>query len=501
MTIRSRLANWLMKDEIARIQARYEAAYWSKSRSYLPGFVQGAIQDTDNLSRIEILRRTRYFAKNNNVLKKALWLLDVNVIGTGITPTPNTGDASWNNAALDWWNGWCETCDVTGQANFSRVQRIAFRAQNVDGDFGIELALNEFERPAVDLHEAHLITAAGLDLKKLEAAGYKVFDGVLTSGRGRPLAYSVVNAFDQRTSTSIPASQFVFYFDQERAKQYRGVSLFHAAVLDLHDLDDLQKYEMAAAKDAASISKIIERGAGAVTVDGDLIGSSLTLASQGQAGQRDAYYKGALAGETIETLPGDKYQQFESKRPSAATSGFWTTLEKKFVKGSGLSYAALDDYQGNWGGAALRAAVQSDNRLYSLRTEEQIRFSQRVWDYAIEWAMNHCELRANPGFRKVRWHPPRRTTVDIGHESDSMLNELKAACQNYEEIFGQMGEDWRERLDQRAQEEAFLDELAKKYNVPVARIASFAQERLAGMAPDATGPEPTTTPKPGAPQK
>lgn len=486
-------------DEMAAIQARYEAAYWNLNRSYLPGYIQGARQDIDSMSRAEILRRVRYFEKNSNVMQKALSILSVNVVGTGINPTPATSSEKWNEAACDWWRTWCDVADVTGTASLYEMQDIAYRGQNVDGDHAIELTENEFQRPALNLIESHRITSAGLDQKVLDAQGFRATDGVVVGLQGKPLAYAIQNEFDQRGISVIPASRIVFFYTKRRASQYRGLSLFHSAILDLHDLDDLQKYEMAAAKDGASKSTIVQSAAGAATVDGFGIGRSLTQNTAVTPGQKAEFYKQALGAETIHTFPGDKVEQFKTERPSAATTGFWEKLENKFVQGSGLSYAALCDYRGNWGGATLRAAVTSDNRLFSLRTNEQARRWQRVWEYAIGWAMAHGELEVNTEFKNVRWHPPRRTTVDIGNESAARLNEIKAGTRTYETDYGEAGDDWKERLEQRAIEEKFISVLADKYGIKRELIASFAQERVTvtaqGADPETDSPAATTEPK------
>lgn len=489
MKTREKILNFLTGGALAKIKARYEAATWSPARSFLPSTVQSARDDINSMARTEILRRVRYFEKNSNLMQKALGVLSVNVVGTGINPTPTTADDAWNKAALVWWNDWVDVADVTRTATLYEMQDIVFRAQVVDGDHAIELTLNEFDRPALNLIEAQRITSGGVNVARLMQAGYLVVDGVIISPAGRPLAFMVENEFTATTAT-IPASKIVLFYTKRRAGQYRGLSLFHAGIIDLHDLDDLQKYEMAAAKDASAISRIIKTQAGGASVDGEAIGASLANSNETSPAERAAYYKQAIAGEVLIPQAGDEIQQFESKRPSAAMSGFWDKLENKFVQGIGLSYAALVDYRGNWGGATLRAAVSSDNRLFSIRTDEQARKWQRVWEYAIGWAMDHGELEQNPDFKNVRWHPPRRTTVDVGNESAAMLEELKAGARTLDTIYGEVGDDWRERLEQRAIEEKFIDDLAKKYDIDRVLISSFAQERMTGAAPDTSGQAP-----------
>ena len=84
--VRARNERIRQRAELVAIQARYEAAYWNTARSYLPGFIQNARDDISSLPRQEILRRVRYFEKNSPVMLKILSLLNVNVIGAGITP-------------------------------------------------------------------------------------------------------------------------------------------------------------------------------------------------------------------------------------------------------------------------------------------------------------------------------------------------------------------------------------------------------------------------------
>ena len=498
MTRREKLFNLLsggaiekgVKKATVEIAARYDAAFWSAARSYLPAFIQSASNDINAMSRSEILRRTRYFEKNSGVFLKILRCLDVNVIGSGIAPTPTSANTVWRAKALAWWNEWIEQADKTEQSNYYKLQSIGYRAQNVDGDAFQHLTTNAAGRPAIDIIEGHRVGTVGVDTRVYESMGFNVVDGVVLDKNRRPVAYLVADEFDQSTVTSIPASQIVKLFNRKRSGQYRGISIMHAAIIDLHDSDDLQKYEMRAAKDAASISKTIETAAGGVTLDGSSIGASLTNANLTDPTARAAYYKQALGAETIVTNPGDKIQQFESKRPSAAMSGFWEKLDKKVVQGAGISYAALVDYEGNWGGATLRACAQSDSRTYELETQDQARAAQRVWEYVIGWAITHGELPPDAEWNKVRWHPPVRATVDVGNDSNAMIQELKGGMRTYESIYGERGDDWRDRLEQRAKEEQFIDEMAAKYKVPREFIASFAQERMV-LGPDGKAAAPT----------
>ena len=496
-----RLTRREQADRETRIQARYEAAYWNQFRSYLPGFIQSAREDVNALSRQEILRRVRYFEKNSGVLSKVLRCLDVNVIGSGITPSPSSDDSGWNKKALAWWNEWATSkqSESAEQSNYYKLQSIVFRAQNVDGDCLVRKTTNAAGRPALEVIEGHRVGSGGMSVQTFVDAGFRVVDGVvLERKKNRPVAYLVADDFTGQDVETVPASEIVKHFNRKRAGQVRGISIMHAGILDLHDKDDLQKYEMLAAKDGAQISRVLTSAAGGFNQE-EGIGASLSQQQTTDPTQRAQYLRQALGGETVGLFSGEKFEQFESKRPSGAMTGFWNILDKKVVHAAGISYAALVDYEGNWGGATLRAVLQSDNRTYELETIEQSNCAQDIWEYAIGWAIAHGELGPNPSWNKVRWHPPRRTTVDVGNDSSAMIEELKAGIRSMEVIYGETGEDWKERLEQRAIEEQFIDQLAKKYNVDRQYISSFAQERLAGQAPDAVGPQPGAPGAPGQP--
>jgi capsid protein len=493
MALREKIFGWAFKRELgdlAHVQARYEAAYWNLSRTYLPGFIQSARDDINTLSRQEVLRRVRYFEKNSNVLNKVLNVLDVNVVGAGITPSPATAKLDWNKDSLDYFCEWASHANIAGQTTLWEDQSITFRGQNCDGDHFVELTETTAGRPAIALIEGHRIGSAQVDTRDFEMRGYKVIDGVVIDSRGTPILYLVANEFDSSGFRAVPASRMVPFFRKKRAGQYRGISRFFSAILDLHDLDDLQKFEMLAAKIASSRAEYIETAQGGVSASDSVIGRSLQQAPKsGDSAARESFYAKILGGESKVLYPGDKVVQAKSDRPSAAISGFWDKLENKIVQGGGISYAALVDYRTNWGGAALRAAVVSDNRVFELDTIHQSIGWQRVWEYVIEWGMRHGEVPFNPDYKKVRWHPPRRTTVDIGHESKAVLAELQAGLRTYEEIYAEIGEDWREKLEQRAIEEAEIDRLAEHHKVERQYIASFAQERMTPAAEEAAGEE------------
>lgn len=485
MKLSTRFKRWLAGDEIAEVQARYEAALFYGNRTYMPGSVQSARQDIDSGSRQEIVRRTRIFEKNNALVAKILDTLEINVVGTGINPTPASSDPEWNKRALEWWDGWAQNADLTSRQDLYSLQRIGFRAQNVDGDHFIYLTEGETGRPRLQMVEAHRVSSYG-DPRTWERQGYVVADGMLLDSRGRPQIYVVADEFDASRVIGVPVERMVHMVDYKRAAQYRGISIFHAAIAYIHDLDDLKKFEMMAAKDAASISKIIESAEGSEDMAGTQAGRALRAARGNGTpdNTRDEYYRTNFGAETRMLKQGDKYIEWATKRPSAAMQWFWEDIAHMACQSAGISFASVSDYKNVGQGTALRAVITSDNRSYELHTKTQARHWHRVWQYAIGWAADHGEVPALPkDWLNVRWHPPRRASVDSGRDIIGQIAEIKAGTKTYEGTYGESGEDWKERLEQRAKEEQWINQLADKYQVEREDIASLdANERaMAGQ--------------------
>lgn len=467
--------------------ARYEAGqFGGVDRSWLPAYVQDARQDLDTGQRLEMVRKARYFEKNNATMQKILDLIEVNVVGTGIHITPSSSDEVWNTKAKAWWDEWCKYADLTSRQSFETLQALMVRAQAVDGEIFVWLTLGDPDStgrryPRIQLIETHRVCDAKLP-RQYEAEGYVQFDGILSDRRGRPVFYIVTNdndAFSKASPKSvalIPAAEMVHVFEPSRTSQPRGVTLFHACLHDLHDLDDLQKYEMLASKDAASRANVVETESGEFQDDGTLIGKEESQpADNGDMAEKVTYYQTAFGARTTVLKRGDKFKQFEALRPTAAQQEFWKILERKVCRGTGISYAALCDYEGAWSGPSLRGALAADNRFYDVRTHSLAVAFQRIWDHVIgsQVKPGGALTGAPTDWKKITCLPPRRATVDIGRDSKAMLEELRVGVRTLQEVHGEANNDWRAATRQRLIELKFVMDEARNLKLPPGVVLSM----------------------------
>lgn len=451
------------------------AETFSPDRSWIPHYVQDAAQDITSQVRLETLRKARFFEANNPYVQKILDLIETNVVGAGIHPTPQSSDAAWNEAALEAWNSWVEFADATSRQSYYDLQAIIARAKAVDGEIFIRKVIRESGRPRMQLIEAHRVASWGKAPK-----GYIDLDGIWVDETGRPQFY-VVHGSSKKPQV-IEADRIIHDFEPSRAGQHRGLSLLHAVIPTLHDLDDLQRYEMLAAKDSTTRANVVYTESGEIP-DQSPIGASLRkgVASESTDAKQAAYEK-AFGAKTVALKRGDKWEQAQALRPSAAMREFWLYLAEQVAKGVGISYAALSDYQGSMGGTALRAALASDNRFYDVRGKGFSVLNREVWRFVIPTLAKLGEIPdLAEGWDKVRWQSPRRATVDVGRESRATLEELRAGVRTLRDVHGEMGLDWKEAIKQRIEEQKFI------------RDEALAQGLDAGLVLGLLGAAPATT--------
>jgi lambda family phage portal protein len=472
-------------EEVA-VLARYEGATHSIDRCWLPGYVQSARQDIDSSTRLELLRRARYFEKNHYLIQKILDMIEVNVVGTGISAVPSSSDARFNAAALRYFKRWAKQPDASSHLSFYTLQSIIARAEFLDGEVFVFLTRDE-QGPKIQLIESHRVVPAHLPTYASE--GYTDVDGILIDQRGRPSFYIVSNDADAfagcapQNVTVIPAAQMVHIYNPARPSQYRGITNFHAAMHTLHDLHMLQTYEMQAAKNASLYANVVNTESGELPEMAGNFGRSLAKQSSTATDPvaRAAELEKAFGGRTVALKVGESWQQAQSDRPNPQMREFWKDLEASVCKAAGVSYASVSDYTAGQGGAALRGAVTADARFYQIRSNLLSDGLQRIYEFVIQDGIDEKAIVDEAGVPvpapadslECVWPSPRRASVDIGRDTTAKINELRAGGTCYRDYIGEGAGDWREIFTQRADEEAFLDELARTRGISAQRIASL----------------------------
>lgn len=477
---------------------RYEAGQrWGTSRSYLPGWVQDARFDADAATRDEILRKARYFEKNNGLVNRLADLFEQFTVGPcGLQMIPASSDEEWNVNATEAWKGWEPFADQCSRQPFGVLQSLIARRWFIDGEIFILKTRgrnrpDEPARPRVQLIESHRVGTPG-NLAAQE--GRTIVDGVEVDGRGRPIAYHVRDGFNDDQYRRIPAEQIIHVFEPTRPGEYRGLSFFAAVMNDLHDLDDLMILEMLGAKDAAEKSTIYETASGELNASEEGVRRErFGQATENSSGtdtteNKTRYVKQSLGGRAMAIKIGEKVSQFTSNRPTVTQQWYWDYLTARICAGVGIS--KLLAYPYSMQGTVTRADLDVMAGFFRSRSEVLGAVFTEIRNYVIGWEIQNNILLADPpsDWRKVTVRPPRSVNVDVGRNSSAMIAEYDAKLRSAEGIFAELGQDYREQFRQIAKEETLKMALETEFNLPAGTMSKAVKEALASQ-PTQTDPE------------
>lgn len=466
-------------------QARYNGAYGSPNRSQVPGVVQDAKFDATGPNREELVRKSRYYEKNSAIVNRLADLFEQYVVGVGIAFFPASSSPEWNASAVQYWRGWQRYADLTSRASWGTIQGQIARSWFVDGEVFILKTYGDSGRPRVQIIEAHRVKTpkAALDgMVRGSNTQATIIDGVEIDANGRPVAYHVETIDVGRTSRfdRIPAESMVHVFEPGRPGQYRGLPFVYPVLDDINDLEDLQVYEMQAAKEAASVTSVIKTKAGEVA-DEDIIKGTTT--SPLTAEQKVQYYKDKVRSEAVVLQHGDDMTQFRSERPSVATSGYWDYITAKICIGVGIPKEIV--LPSSMQGTSMRSVLEIASAFFRQRSSALQDHLGQVYEWVIEsgLALNDPLLISGKPEDWFAWtaRSPRAVSVDIGYSSAARVNEFKLGMTTLEDLYAEQGQDWRERLRQKAEEIAYAKSLAQEFSIERAEIMTLDPNELASM--------------------
>lgn len=459
---------------------RYEAGQqYSTKRTYLPGFVQEPRFDADQATRLELVRKSRWFEKNDPLANRLAEIFTEFTVGpNGLPMIPSSTDEDWNGRASDWLGEWYPFADLTTRHGYGGLMTTAAWRRFFDGEFFILKTSGETNRPRLQGISAHRV---GTPMDRID--NDRIIDGVQVDGRGRVEGYWIqVNPQDD-SYTFRTVNEVIHIFEPESPGQYRGLPLLTPVMNDLHDFNDLFMFEMAAAKEAARVTNIIENPSG--TFDPNQLRS--LRYSQGNQKATDGteieenrvrFFKQVLGPSTIALRSGEKLLQNASSRPSVTTQWFMEYLASRICAGVSISKLLVFPWsiQGTVarGDLALAATFfksrfvpfQSAAREAYIYTMGTARFiDSRVADAPFDWM-------------KVNIRPPRSPDVDVGRNSAARIAEYDSGLVTAEEIFGERGMDYREQFRQCAREAQLIDRLAKEFGISPDRIRKSIGESM-----------------------
>ncbi|TFG62171.1 MAG: phage portal protein, partial [Gemmatimonadales bacterium] len=450
MNLLRRIGQWLRG-----LRGRYEGAVTHSERSIVPGALTSPRFDMTAHSRQEIARKARYFEKNSTLVQALVGKFENFVVGAHPQITPNSSDPEWNKRAKIWWDEWAHIPDIASRQSFGCLLNLMARNWFIDGEIFIILTKGESftangavrQFPRIQLIEGHLCrTPPNLDKDP------SVVDGVRLDRRGRPVSYYFAEEVRQgqyefRTED---ADNVIHLFEPSRPGQVRGLSFLHAAINELHDVDDLLMLEMQAARENASTSVWIKTKSGDLDPGevrrARLIGTTVTNTGGTATETKAEYYRDVSGGRARVLKTGDEVNQNAGERPSVTSVGYWKLKIELICAGVEIPYVII--FPDSMQGTVYRGALDMATSFFRSRHAVIAEVARRIYAYVMRFATAMDRgLASRPGdFTRVSILPPRAPNVDVGRNAAAEAEALKDGRMNYDLIFGPQGLSWTDEL-------------------------------------------------------
>jgi capsid protein len=430
--------------------AGYESTRFTGRRSFLwLSQAQDQRKDLTPAKRNEMLRKVRWGERNSGMVRQIVGDLVLYTVGDGFRAQAHSADPEWNAAAEAYFAEWSRRCDITGRFSFNDLLRISERRWVLDGDFFLAKVRNATGVAKLQGIEAHRVGDPDGNVPE------RMHDGILFGSYGEVQAYNVYRS--DGSSRLLPSNSVMQVYDPEFISGARGLPLIQHSLNDIQDEMEILAMEKSAVKDASEITRVLKKQGGEFGPD-----LASELASNPQAA--DALGVG-LGGKFIALEPGEDLVSFQSNRPSPTFNGFLEAIQRDIARGI-LPYEFTND-PSKIGGAVVRLVVAKMDRVAG--RHQQILIDQictPTWGYVIGDAIAKGELPDIDGWQKASWTTPKRVTVDAGREAANDRADVEMGLMSMSELYSQRGMDFREEMEKRAADMAYIIDLAKKSKIP-----------------------------------
>ena len=455
------------------VGAGYEAARFTGRRSFLwLSPAQDQRRDLTPAKRHELVKKMRWGERNSGQIREMVGDLVLYTVGDGFRPQAHTADAEWNKAAEQYFADWSRKCDITNRFSFNDLLRIAERRWVLDGDFFLAKVRNAAGAAKLQGIEAHRVgSPENMD-------DPNIHDGVVFGPYGEIKAYWVIKS--DGTYRQILANAMMMVQDPEFVSGARGLPLLQHSWNDLQDLMEILALEKSAVKDHAEITRVLKRAGGEFGPD-----LASELASNPQAA--DALGVG-LGGKFIALEPGEDLVHQASSRTNSNFDSFIKAVKQDAA--AGVMPAGFTD-PSMLNGPAVRMVIAKMDRIASRHQSILIdNVCTPTWGYVIGDAIARGDLPSIDGWEKHSWTTPKRITVDAGREAANDRADVEMGLLSMSEIYSQRGMDFREEMEKRAADMAYIRDLASRNGLPFELLYRMSNAQPGTIAATPSNPTP-----------
>lgn len=482
------------------IRSAYHAGNVERgSEGWIP--VNAKAEQINQPRRDFIRSRARDTERNHDIIAGPIGTVERNVISTGMRVQADTGNEEINARMEKVFQDWQKpmNCDVTGTQAFWEMCKMNIRRTSVDG--GILYVKTYSGNPRfpfqLQAREVDDLDSSGM----LRWGSNIIVNGIELDRVQKPQAYhlkifSPDGWFTGKTER-IEANRVLFLWKKTMPSQVREISGLSSTLTRVNDTEEYLDAVSVKEKILASLSAFIKR----LIPTGTPIGRGLP-SSSGKLGDYDpqtGYQRKRLSpGMIMELQPGDDVTAVIPTGQAANTKEHVALHQRLIGNAIGLSYEAVSRDMSQVNYSSARQGMLEDQRTY-MDWQQWLtdHFLDEVYTEVIISAVLSGELNIPDFWEKKyqylnhRWIAPGWNWIDPLKETVANDKAVKSGQDNLANICARTGTDWREVLEQRAKEKAYIKELEKKYgitfNEEVETIVQTAEAASANSEADGQG--------------
>ncbi len=405
-------------------------------RKILPNglFLRSAsANELSNMSLPQLRALCRKLERDNPTARASVEGLVAQVVGTGISLEPDTGNPEVDKKIRDQWQEYITGCDITGKRSIYDLQIQAFREDVVAGEHLWRTVVLP-ERASAGLLP---VVVLPLECEWLDEGapatlqeGITAVTGIELDRWGRPVAYNLQNPERGLTNEAerVPAAEIIHDFERRRALQGRGEPWLAPVIERIWQEGDLVDAELRSAINCAAMSIVItskSHGELDTTEDG----------TANDPAQRIG------VGSVARLYPDEDVKAFSHNRPSQLISEFRRTIRGDISGGCRIDQRWLDRDYSRANYSSMRAAMLDNERLLSPVREW---FGHATIGALYERVLPYLALMAGvkvPKRAKYRLIPDGQPYVDPLKDIQASCLAIAAGLSTYEKEIGKKGED------------------------------------------------------------
>ena len=422
---------------IANMRRGYDGAARGRATD---GWVAGGTSaDTEIAVAGPVLRaRMRDLVRNNAIAAQAVQVLVNNIVGSGIIPRANTGDAGLDKVVDQLWQRWAADCDAHGHTTFQGLLSLAVREMVEGGDvFAVKRTLRRGASDQVPL-KIELREADHLDESRINQLrdGSGIRQGIEYDKTGNRVAYWMYPHHPGNTLVSsqlnpvrVRANMVAHLLERQRV-QNRGVPWGTPAMRAIRDVDDWQNAELVRKKTEACLVGIV------FGAEEDQMSIAPTV--QDADGNRVEQFEPGL----IAYARGGKDIKFNQP---ASTAGIyeWHRVQLHIIAaGFRVPYALMTGDLSQTNFASSRVGLNEFRRMVAQVQHQTVipMFCAPIWRWFIEMAQVAGLLPADAHI-PAQWTPPRFESVNPLQDAQADMLEVRAGFSSLPQQIARRGLD------------------------------------------------------------